>query len=111
MASRTGTAPPRLLTVQQTADLLAIKSVTVRAWLSRRVLPRVKLRRCVRIPADAVAEFVAVNTSPAKSAAQSMDSLPTEAGSQTQDKPPEPRQQDLSVVCARMCARSKAVIQ
>jgi excisionase family DNA binding protein len=66
MASRAGAAPPKLLTVQQTADLLAIRPVTVRAWLSRRVLSRVKLRRCVRIPADEVAAFIADNTTPRK---------------------------------------------
>lgn len=55
-----------LLTVAQTADLLNVKVCTIRAWLSRRALPRVNCGRAVRIPADAVAQFIERNTIPAK---------------------------------------------
>jgi excisionase family DNA binding protein len=55
-----------LLTVAETAEALNIKIATVRAWLLRRKLPRVNCGRAVRIPADAVAQFIANNTIPAK---------------------------------------------
>jgi excisionase family DNA binding protein len=55
-----------LLNVQETADQLSIKPATVRAWLLRRKLPCVHVGRAVRIPAEAVAEFIERNTIPAK---------------------------------------------
>jgi excisionase family DNA binding protein len=54
-----------LLTVTETAEALNLKISTVRAWLLRRKLPRVKCGRDVRIPAKAVAEFIERNTIPA----------------------------------------------
>jgi excisionase family DNA binding protein len=58
---------PRLLTAEQAAEIMAVKPVTVRSWLTSGRLPRVKLGRCVRVPASAVAEFIAANTFPATS--------------------------------------------
>jgi len=54
-----------LLTVRQTAQRLAVSENTVRLWLSQRRLPRVKLGKCVRIPADKLAAVVAKNSTPA----------------------------------------------
>lgn len=56
----------RLLTVTEAAEALAVKTATIRAWLLRRKLPRVNCGRAVRIPADAVAQFIERNTVPAK---------------------------------------------
>jgi excisionase family DNA binding protein len=55
-----------LLTVAETAEALNIKICTVRAWLLRRKLPRVNCGRAVRIPAEAVAQFIEKNTIPAR---------------------------------------------
>jgi excisionase family DNA binding protein len=55
-----------LLTVAETADALNIKPATVRAWLLRRKLPRVNCGRAVRIPAEAIAQFIERNTIPAR---------------------------------------------
>jgi excisionase family DNA binding protein len=56
----------QLLTVQQAADALGLKASTIRAWLLRRKLPRVSCGRAVRIPAEAIAEFIERNTIPAR---------------------------------------------
>jgi excisionase family DNA binding protein len=56
----------QLLTVKQAADALGLKTATIRAWVSGRKLPRVNCGRAVRIPAQAVAEFIERNTIPAK---------------------------------------------
>jgi excisionase family DNA binding protein len=56
----------KLLTVAQTAEALNLKVSTVRAWLAKRKLPRVNCGRAVRIPAEAVAEFIQHNTIPAR---------------------------------------------
>ena len=56
----------QLLTVKQAADALSVKVATIRAWISRRKLPRVNCGRAVRIPAEAVAKFIERNTIPAK---------------------------------------------
>jgi excisionase family DNA binding protein len=55
-----------LLNVQETAERLGIKPATVRAWLLRRKLPCVHVGRAVRIPADAIADFIERNTIPAR---------------------------------------------
>jgi excisionase family DNA binding protein len=55
-----------LLTVVETAEALNLKTSTVRAWLAKRKLPRVNCGRAVRIPADAVAQFIERNTVPAR---------------------------------------------
>jgi len=56
----------KLLTVVVAAELLALKPATIRAWLLRRKLPRVNCGRAVRIPAEAIAQFIERNTIPAK---------------------------------------------
>ena len=56
----------KLLSVKEASELLALKPATIRAWLLRRKLPRVNCGRAVRIPAEAVAEFIERNTIPAK---------------------------------------------
>ena len=56
----------QLLTVKQAADALGLKVATIRAWVSRRKLPRVNCGRAVRIPSDAIAEFIERNTIPAR---------------------------------------------
>jgi excisionase family DNA binding protein len=56
----------QLLTVRQAAELLGRKVAMIRAWLLRRKLPRVNCGRAVRIPADAIAQFIERNTIPAK---------------------------------------------
>ncbi len=56
----------QLLTVQQAADALGLKVATIRAWVARRKLPRVNCGRAVRIPADAVSQFIERNTIPAR---------------------------------------------
>jgi excisionase family DNA binding protein len=56
----------QLLTVKQAADALGLKVATIRAWLSRRKLPRVNCGRAVRIPAEAITQFIERNTVPAR---------------------------------------------
>ena len=56
----------QLLTVKEAADALGLKVCTIRAWLSRRKLPRVSCGRAVRIPSRAISEFVQRNTIPAR---------------------------------------------
>jgi excisionase family DNA binding protein len=55
-----------LLTVTETAETLNVKPATIRAWLLRRKLPRVNCGRAVRIPAEAIVQFIERNTIPAK---------------------------------------------
>jgi excisionase family DNA binding protein len=57
---------PKLLSVKEASELLALKPATIRAWLLRRKLPRVNCGRAVRIPADAIAQFIERNTIPAR---------------------------------------------
>ena len=53
---------PRLLNVEQAAELLGLKASTIRAWLLRRKLPRVSCGRAVRIPSEAIEKFIRENT-------------------------------------------------
>jgi excisionase family DNA binding protein len=55
-----------LLTVAEAAEALNLKVSTVRAWLTKRKLPRVNCGRGVRVPADAIAQFIERNTVPAR---------------------------------------------
>jgi excisionase family DNA binding protein len=55
-----------LLTVQEAADALNVKAATVRAWLAKRRLPRVNCGRAVRIPSEAITQFIERNTIPAR---------------------------------------------
>jgi excisionase family DNA binding protein len=61
------TAQPRLLRVEEAADLLAVKPSTVRAWLLRRRIGKVRIgQRAVRIPAGEVERIIAEGTIPAR---------------------------------------------
>jgi excisionase family DNA binding protein len=57
---------PKLLTVQQVADLTGLRPATVYLWITMRRLPVVRLGRAVRVPADALAALIAANTIPAQ---------------------------------------------
>lgn len=57
----------QLLKVREVADRLGLKEGTVRLWLAQRRLPLVRCGRAVRIPLEAVEEFIARNTIPARS--------------------------------------------
>lgn len=56
----------KLLSIREASEMLALKPATIRAWLLRRKLPRVNCGRAVRIPAEAVAQFIERNTIPAR---------------------------------------------
>lgn len=56
----------KLLSIKEASELLALKPTTIRAWLLRRKLPRVNCGRAVRIPAEAIAQFIERNTVPAR---------------------------------------------
>jgi excisionase family DNA binding protein len=56
----------KLLSVREAGEVLNLRPATIRAWLLRRKLPRVKCGRAVRIPADAIENFIAANTIPAR---------------------------------------------
>jgi excisionase family DNA binding protein len=61
------TALPLLLRVEEAADLLAIKPSTVRAWLLRRRIGKVRVgRRAVRIPAGEVEQIIAEGIIPTR---------------------------------------------
>ena len=55
-----------LLTVREAAERLNLRESTIRMWLLKRKLPRVNCGRAVRIPAEAVADFIEHNTIPAR---------------------------------------------
>jgi excisionase family DNA binding protein len=56
----------KLLSILEASEMLAVKPATIRAWLAKRKLPRVNCGRAVRIPADAIAQFIERNTIPAR---------------------------------------------
>ena len=56
----------QLLTVKQAAEALGLKVATIRVWIAKRRLPRVNCGRAVRVPAEAIAEFIEHNTIPAR---------------------------------------------
>jgi DNA binding domain, excisionase family len=47
-----------LLTVRETAERLNLREGTIRAWLAAGRLPKVKLGRATRVPADAVEALI-----------------------------------------------------
>jgi excisionase family DNA binding protein len=55
----------RLVTVRWTAAILHVREGTIRSWLARRRLPKVKLGRAVRIPVTAIEELIREGTVPA----------------------------------------------
>jgi excisionase family DNA binding protein len=56
----------KLVSIREASELLAVKPATIRAWLAKRMLPRVNCGRAVRIPTEAIAQFIERNTVPAK---------------------------------------------
>lgn len=56
----------KLLSIYEASEILAVKPATIRLWLFQRRLPRVNCGRAVRIPADAITEFIQRNTIPAR---------------------------------------------
>jgi len=56
----------QLLTVAEASEMLGLKPATIYLWLAQRKLPRVSCGRAVRIPAEAIAEFIERNTIPAR---------------------------------------------
>jgi excisionase family DNA binding protein len=60
----------KLLSIKEASEILALKPATIRAWLLRRKLPRVNCGRAVRIPAEAIAQFIERNTIPARESRQ-----------------------------------------
>lgn len=56
----------QLLSVKEASEALAVKPATIRAWLAKRKLPRVNCGRAVRVPAEAIAQFIERNTVPAR---------------------------------------------
>ena len=57
-----------MLTVREASQRLGLQEGTLRLWLAQRRLPYVKLGRAVRIPADAVEQYINANTIPAREA-------------------------------------------
>ena len=55
-----------LLTVKQVAERLGLREGTIRAWLTQGRLPKVRCGRAIRVPAEAVEDFVSRNTVPAQ---------------------------------------------
>jgi excisionase family DNA binding protein len=57
----------RLLRVEEAADLLAVKPSTVRAWLLRRRIGKVRIGlRAVRVPAREIERIISEGTIPAR---------------------------------------------
>jgi excisionase family DNA binding protein len=56
----------KLLSIKEASEMLALKPATIRAWLAKRKLPRVNCGRAVRVPAEAIAQFIERNTVPAR---------------------------------------------
>ncbi len=58
-----------LLRVEEAADFLNVRPSTIRAWLLRRKLPKVRVSsRSVRVPRQALEKLIAENTVPAREA-------------------------------------------
>jgi excisionase family DNA binding protein len=55
-----------LLTVAEAAERLAVKPSTIRAWLAQRRLPCVHCGRAIRVPLEAVEQFISGHTIPAR---------------------------------------------
>jgi excisionase family DNA binding protein len=60
-----------LMRVEEAADFLNVQPSTIRAWLLRRKLPKVRVGdRAVRIPREALEKLIAENTVPIREARQ-----------------------------------------
>lgn len=63
-----GTEPgseDQLLTLEQTAERLAISMPTIRAWVWKRKIEVVRIGRCVRIREKVIRDLITHNTCPA----------------------------------------------
>ncbi len=58
--------PKTLLTVREASERLSLREGTVRLWLAQRRLPYVRCGRAIRIPSEAVEQFIQRNTIPAR---------------------------------------------
>lgn len=58
----------KLLSVKEASEALNLRPATIRAWLAKRKLPRVNCGRAVRVPAQAVEDFIRTNTIPSRDA-------------------------------------------
>lgn len=57
----------QLLTLEQTAERLAVSLPTLRAWVWKKKIEVVRIGRCVRIREKIVRELISRNTCPADS--------------------------------------------
>jgi len=55
----------RLLTLEQTAERLAVSLPTLRAWVWKRKIEVVRIGRCVRIREKVITDLITRNTFPA----------------------------------------------
>lgn len=60
----------QLLTLEQTAERLAVSLPTLRAWVWKKKIEVVRIGRCVRIREKIVQELISRNTCPADSPRQ-----------------------------------------
>jgi excisionase family DNA binding protein len=58
--------PVRLLRVEEAAQLLNVKSSTIRAWIARRRIGSVRLGRSIRVPLEEADRLIAQGTIPAR---------------------------------------------
>jgi excisionase family DNA binding protein len=56
----------RLLTLEQAAERLGMKPVTLRMWASARKIARVKINRAVRIPESEITKIIERGLIPAR---------------------------------------------
>jgi excisionase family DNA binding protein len=60
----------QLLTLEQTAERLAISMPTIRAWVWKRKIEVVRIGRCVRIREKVIRDLITHNTFPAATSRQ-----------------------------------------
>ncbi len=53
-------------TINEAADELAIKPVTIRKWIAERRIPHVRMGRAIRISREVLRQFIEENTIPAR---------------------------------------------
>ena len=55
-----------LLRVDESADRLGMKVVTIRSWIAKRKIGFVRLGRSIRIPESEISRLISENTVPAR---------------------------------------------
>jgi excisionase family DNA binding protein len=60
-----GNGQAKLLSIEQTAEILGLRPVTVRQWAAARKITRVKLGRRVLIPVTEIERLIEASTIPA----------------------------------------------